>query len=112
MNFLQNNVKIERKSEEELWEIINKNNSGLLNEMCNVFSTIISLIKSNNYSIDYVKNINEVQSSLINKLTLELITPLYLDYQKDLKKQETQEQKQIQKQKTSTKKIKNKKDNV
>ena len=34
------------------------------------------------------------------------------DYQKDLKKQETQEQKQIQKQKTSTKKIKNKKDNV
>ena len=78
------NVKIEPKSEEELWEIINKNNSGLLNEMCNVFSTIISLIKSNNYSIDYVKNINEVQSSPINKLTLELITPLYLDYQKGL----------------------------
>ena len=41
------NVKIEPKSEKELWEIINKNNSGLLNEMCNVFSTIISLIKSN-----------------------------------------------------------------
>ena len=77
-------VKIEPKSEEELWEIINKNNSGLFNEMCNVFSTIICLIKSNNYSIDYVKNINEVQSSLINKLTLELITPLYLDYQKGL----------------------------
>lgn len=78
------NVKIEPKSEKELWEIINKNNSGLLNEMCNVFSTIISLIKSNNYSIDYVKNINEVQSSPINKLTLELIIPLYLDYQKGL----------------------------
>ena len=34
--------------------------------------------------IDYVKNINEVQSSPINKLTLELIIPLYLDYQKGL----------------------------
>lgn len=80
------NVKIEPKSEKELWEIINKNNSGLLNEMCNVFSTIISLIKSNNYSIDYVKNLNEVQSSSINKLTLDLITPLYSDYQKGLNK--------------------------
>lgn len=80
------NVKIEPKSEKELWEIINKNNSRLLNEICNVFSTIISLIKSNNYSIDYVKNLNEVQSSPINKLTLDIITPLYSDYQNGLNK--------------------------
>ena len=78
------NVKIEPKSEQELWDIINKNNSGLLNEICNVFSTIISLIKSNNYTIDYVKNMIEVKSSNINKLTLELITPLYSDYQNGL----------------------------
>ena len=82
----KHNVKIEPKSEKELWEIINKNNSGLLNEICNVFSTIINLIKSNNYSIDYVKNLNEVQSSPINKLTLDLITPLYSDYQNGLNK--------------------------
>lgn len=82
----KHNVKIEPKSEKELWEIINKNNSRLLNEICNVFSTIISLIKSNNYSIDYVKNLNEVQSSPINKLTLDIITPLYSDYQNGLNK--------------------------
>ena len=80
------NVKIEPKSEKELWDIINKNNSGLLNEICNVFSTIISLIKSNNYSIDYVENLVGVQSSPINKLTLELIKPLYIDYQNGLHK--------------------------
>lgn len=79
-------VKISPKSEKELWEIINKNNSGLLNEICNVFSTIISLIKSNNYSIDYVNELDEIKKSLINKLTLELIYPIYQDYQTELNK--------------------------
>ena len=82
----KHNVKIEPKSEKELWDVINKNNTSLLNEICNIFSTIINLIKSNNYSIEYVKNMIEVQSSPINRLTLELITPLYIDYQNDLNK--------------------------
>ena len=82
------NVKFEPKSDRELWDIINKNNSGLLNEICNVFSTIISLIKSNDYSIEYVDRLPEVNNSSINKLTIELISPIYNDYQTGLEKNE------------------------
>lgn len=82
------NVKFEPKSDRELWDIINKNNSGLLNEICNVFSTIISLIKSNDYSIESVDRLPEVNNSSINKLTIELISPIYNDYQTGLEKNE------------------------
>ena len=82
------NVKFEPKSDKELWDIINKNNSGLLNEICNVFATIISLIKSNDYSIESFRRLPEVNNSSINKLTIELISPIYNDYQTGLEKNE------------------------
>ena len=61
-----------------------------------------------NYNVARATLEREIALPQENTLTVEDVK----DYQKDLKKQETQEQKQIQKQKTSTKKIKNKKDNV
>lgn len=82
------NVKFEPKSEKELWDIINKNNSGLLNEICNVFATIISLIKSNDYLIESFRRLPEINNSSINKLTIELISPIYNDYQTGLEKNE------------------------
>ena len=79
-------VKIEPKSDIDIWNIINSNNSGLLNELCNVFATIINLIKSNNYTLEYIEKLPEVQNFEINKLTLELIKPIYLNYQDFLNK--------------------------
>ena len=61
-----------------------------------------------NYNVARATLEREIALPQENTLTVEDVK----DYQKDLKKQETQEQKQIQKQKASTKKIKNKKDNV
>lgn len=79
-------VKIEPKSDIDIWNIINSNNSGLINELCNVFTTIINLIKSNNYTLEYIEKLPEVQNFEINKLTLELIKPIYLNYQDFLNK--------------------------
>ena len=79
-----NNVKINPKTDAEIWEIIKERNSGISGEICRVFSTIITLIKSNDYLIDYVESFQEVQNSKLNKITLELIKPIYEDYQKML----------------------------
>lgn len=80
----KHDVKIKHKSEKELWEIINENNSGLLNEICRVFETVINLIKSNNYSIDYLYSLQDIQKSSLNITTLDLIKPIYESYQKGL----------------------------
>ena len=77
---------MEPKSDIEIWNVINNNNSGLINELCNVFTTIINLIKSNNYTLEYIEKLPEVQNFEINKLTLELIKPIYLNYQDFLNK--------------------------
>ena len=76
-------------------------------------------VNYNNAQSSYVQavyNYNVARATLEREIALPQENTLTVDdvkdYQKDLKKQETQEQKQIQKQKASTKKIKNKKDNV
>lgn len=77
-------VKINPKTDSEIWDIIQKNNNGLLNETCRAFETIINLIKSNAYTIDYVYSMPEVVSSELNKVTLDLIKPIYESYQTGL----------------------------
>lgn len=74
-----------QKSDEELWATINNNNKGLLYELCRVFQTIIGLIKSNNYTIDYLYNVPEVINNRVNLITLDLLKPIYQAYQKKLK---------------------------
>lgn len=86
-NLKKYGVKLIHKSEAELWETINKNNNGVLNEICNVFATIISLIKSNDYLLEYIESLPEIKYSYINKLTLDLITPIYNNYQNKLKEE-------------------------
>lgn len=78
------NVKINPKSDSEIWRTIKENNNGVFSEICNVFSTIINLIKSNDYLLDYLESFPQVQESRINKITLELIRPIYNDYQQFL----------------------------
>lgn len=78
------NVNINPKTNEELWQAVNQNNNCLFNEICRVFETIINLIKSNNYSIDYLYTLPEVNNSNINLITLDLIKPIYETYKKIL----------------------------
>ena len=77
-------VRIDPKTDAEIWDIIQKNNNGLLNETCRAFETIINLIKSNAYTLDHVYSLPEVVSSELNKITLDLIKPIYESYKKDL----------------------------
>lgn len=78
------NVIINPKTDVEILEVIQNNNKGVLNETCRAFETIINLIMSNNYSLDQIRSLPTVSSSNLNKMTLDLIEPLYDAYQKGL----------------------------
>lgn len=78
------NVKINPKTDTEIWDIIQKNNKGVLNETCRAFETIINLIKSNNYSLEQVYSFPAVINSNLNRITLDLIKPIYEAYQNGL----------------------------
>ena len=84
-NLKKYNVDIVPKNTEEMWQIINKNNSGILNEICRTFETIINLIKSNDYSFDYLYSLDSVKLFKINTVLLDLIRPIYNEYQNALK---------------------------
>ena len=55
--FSKNNVVLQEQNYQEIWNNIKKDNIGIENEICNLFSTIINLIKSNDYSINYVREL-------------------------------------------------------
>lgn len=78
-------VKIEPKTNEEIWKKINEENSGLFSEVCRVFETIINLIKSNDYSFEYLYSLDKVKNSRLNLLTLNLVEPIFDIYQSTLK---------------------------
>ena len=80
-----NGVKFVKKSDQELWENIKSNNSGIFNELCRVFQMIISLLKSNNYTINYLYSLPEVIDNRINLITLDLLAPIYQSYQNMLR---------------------------
>ena len=80
----RNHVKIEPKSKEELWKSIAENNAGIQGEICRAFEAIINLTKSNNYTLEYLYSLEEVQKSHLNKLTLDLIEPIFNTYQRML----------------------------
>lgn len=84
----KNNVKINPKTDEEIWKIIQNNNKGVLNEICRSFETIINLIKSNNCSLELLYSLPDVISSNLNMSTLDLIKPIYDAYQNGLIKNE------------------------
>lgn len=78
------NVKISPKTDVEIWDIIQNNNKGVLNETCRAFETIINLIKSDNYSLEQVYSLPAVTNSNLNRITLDLIKPIYEAYQNGL----------------------------
>lgn len=77
-NLYNHNVIFKEKSNAELWQEINKNNYGIIDEISKTFATIINLIKSNNYSLNEFKDLcaHSYQSES-NLLILDLIIPIY-----------------------------------
>lgn len=79
------NVKFNRKTQEEILTEINDNNNKLISEISNTFSTIINLIKSNNYTIDEITDIiKHNPNEYSNMFILNLILPIYNSYNKFL----------------------------
>jgi DNA helicase-4 len=81
-------VQIIPKTPEEIWKIISESAEDEVDSFINLFQAFITLMKSNNYSIEEVRNKNK-QSGIKfyeqrNSLFIEIITPIYEKYQKYL----------------------------
>ncbi|MCG2612766.1 UvrD-helicase domain-containing protein [Terrimonas sp. NA20] len=78
-------VQIKPKSPEEIWEIISASAKDEVDSFTLLFQTFITLMKSNNYSIDDVKLRNDQISNKVhrkrNELFIEIIDPIYQMYQ-------------------------------
>ena len=69
------------KSSQELWEHVSKENEGILEGVINLFETLISLIKSNAYTLEDVYRLNaERGSHRSNKEILSLLEPIFNAY--------------------------------
>ncbi len=81
-------VQINPKSPEEIWEIISESAKDEVDSLTLLFQTFITLMKSNNYSIDDVKTRNDQLSNRFhrrrNALFIEIIDPIYQKYQQYL----------------------------
>jgi len=77
----EKSVVLKPLSTDELWSRITEENDGLTDGIIELFGTIISLIKSNNYSFDYVESLAATHTDVMNNLyVLSLIKPIYNAY--------------------------------
>lgn len=74
---LENSVKFNPKSPEELWANLSTNNKSLVDGIIELFQTIINLIKSNNYTFEDLRNITEYKT---DNILLNLVEPIYNAY--------------------------------
>lgn len=76
------------KSPEEIWKIINEAANDEVENFITLFKTFITLMKSNNHTIeDVIKKNNQTQDSFQNKrnkLFIEIIKPIYERYETHL----------------------------
>lgn len=74
------------RSSEKIWEEVSKNNSkNVLTGVSELFSTIISLIKSNNYSFEeFAEKCGSISGR--NEVVIKLVEPIYKVYQDTLNK--------------------------
>lgn len=79
-------VKFAPKEAGEIWEEIVSNEKGMQEGICKLFETVINLLKNGNLSIEQVRDKNEGTGRQIymNSLILDLIEPVFTDYQKQL----------------------------
>lgn len=82
-------VILKPKSPEEIWKIISEAAKDELNSFLTIFGTFITLMKSNNYSINDVINRNKPTEDKFfrdrNALFIEIIKPIYERYENHLK---------------------------
>lgn len=82
---LKHNVQLVPKSPLDIWTSISKNSNKTLDGVSELFATIITLIKSNNCSVNDIKTRNHrFQNFPSIDLVLNLISPLYDLYQNHL----------------------------
>jgi DNA helicase-4 len=78
-------IKLHPKPPEEIWQIINQSAKEEVENLIMLFQSFISLMKSNNYSIEDVEARNsETKNSFLkqrNKLFLDILSPIYQKYQ-------------------------------
>lgn len=81
-------VEVKPKTSKEIWEIISESAKDEVDSLINLFQAFITLMKSNNYSIEDVRNRNKQEKIKFlqqrNSLFIEIITPIYEKYQKYL----------------------------
>lgn len=82
---LDYNVSLSPKPPMEIWNAITANSNQTLDGVSELFATVITLIKSNNCSLDDIKSRNKSLKNLPSiTLTLNLIAPLFELYQNHL----------------------------
>lgn len=78
-------INLRSKSSTEIWKIISKAAEDEVESFITLFQTFISLLKSNNYSIEDVKNRNKLVKEKFhqkrNFLFIEIISPIFEKYQ-------------------------------
>jgi DNA helicase-4 len=77
-------VPFKPRSASEIWKIINASAQEEIKSLIDLFSTFITLLKSNNYSFDFLGTKNATISGpekIRNKALIEIIAPLYAKYQ-------------------------------
>ena len=81
-------IKLNPLSPEQIWKIIRKNAEDEVNSFFTLICTFITLMKSNNYSIDnLITKSNKIKNQFQSKRTklfLKIITPIYDLYQNQL----------------------------
>ena len=81
-----NKVELKPLSTESLWKKITEENKGISEGLTELFGTVISLMKSNNYSFESFEEMVSNHSDARNNLyLLSLIRPIYDDYDNMLK---------------------------
>lgn len=69
------------KTDDELWDEVRKDDKNILSAVCDVIGTVISLAKSRGYSYEKLRAVN---NSMRNLPLLNLIKPIFADYDKML----------------------------
>jgi len=81
-------IQLQPKTQEEIWKIISDAAKDEVDSFINLFQTFITLMKSNNYSIEDIKERNNEVKGKFQKqrniLFLEIISPIYEKYQRYL----------------------------
>lgn len=81
-----NGVCLQPKSPQELWKQVSEEGESVLDGLVELFETVINLLKSNNYTVDYLrlKNVDNSNRGAIEDI-LSLMEPIYNAYEQYLK---------------------------